>query len=65
MIDHKGLTWDAYVLLLHALAVAGITDQSYVAASISREQSLLRMPGVPKPPVRPSPVLDPDEEEAF
>lgn len=42
------LEWGAYVKLLDALVEAGILEQGYVAASKSRGQTLLRLPGVPK-----------------
>lgn len=48
LIDHKGLSWDAYKMLLSVLADAGIVERAYVEASIFREQSLLRKPGVPR-----------------
>lgn len=47
-VDHL-MTWPAYVTLLEALAAAGLVEPGYVAASIEREGTHVRLPWVKKP----------------
>ena len=48
LIDHRGMEWDRYQILLELLAEAGIVEEAYVEHSIERGQTLLRKPGVPR-----------------
>jgi len=43
------LSWEQYRVLLEALAFVGIIEPAYRDASYSRQQTLLRPPGVEKP----------------
>jgi len=44
----KEITWDAYEELLKALGRAGILESGYVAASIAREYTSVRLPWIKK-----------------
>lgn len=41
--------WDVYVVLLRALADAGLVERGYVEASIEKGATMVRKPGVKKP----------------
>lgn len=44
----KPLTWEAYEALLDGFATAGIIEQGYLKASVSRRATFVRKPGVVK-----------------
>jgi hypothetical protein len=47
-LDDLAITWPVYARLLLALADAGVIEHGYAAASIDREQTMVRKPGVSK-----------------
>lgn len=55
-LDDLRLTWDEYEELLLVLARLGVIEPGYAAASIDRRQTMVRKPGVTKPPPEPSDV---------
>ena len=46
-IDHV-MTWDQYVMLLGALVAAGLVEQGYFDASLTRGHTAVRLPWVRK-----------------
>ena len=47
LID-KPLTWEQYVVVLQALAFAGIIEDGYFQAAMRQKQTYIRKPGVTK-----------------
>jgi hypothetical protein len=44
----KEISWDRYIVLMHALSDAGIVEPGYVGASIARGYTAARLPWVKK-----------------